>query len=186
MALRKKIIIAGRAASGKTTLKDELVRQWGLKPEISYTTRHIREGEVDGIDYNFVSKLVFEQMIKDGKMLQYDNFNGNYYGTTLEEFNATDVMISTPQGIKNASRVREAMFVISLYTPQAIIMNRLTARHKVTSKDQMTAIRERVAADNLQFNEFESSPRNYDIQIDSSKPLSLMLAQIKKYENQYR
>lgn len=184
--LKKKIIIAGRAASGKTTLKDELVRQWNLKPEISYTTRHIREGEVDGIDYHFVTKKQFEEMIDNGKMLEYDNFNGNFYGTTFEEFNNCDVMIMTPEGIKHAARVREIMFIISLYTPQPIILDRLAARHKVTTKEQMVSIRERIAADNLQFNSFESSSRNYDIQVDSSMPLNLMLAQIKKYENQYR
>lgn len=184
--LSKKIILVGRAASGKTTLKDTLVKELGLRPEISYTTRHIREGEVDGIDYHFVTVYQFEQMIAEGKMLEYDKFNSNYYGTTLEEFNECDVMIMTPAGIKHAERVRDICFIISLYTPQPIILDRLAARHKVTSKDQMVAIRERIAADNLQFLDFEQSSRNYDIQVDSSMPLSLMISQIKKYENQYR
>jgi len=185
VSISKKIVIAGRTASGKTTLKDALCKQWNLKPEISYTSRHIREGEVDGIDYNFISKTEFEKLIADGKMLQYDYFNGNYYGTTLEEFNTSDVMISTPQGIKNASRVRSVMFIIYVDAPHNLILDRLAKRHGIKSKADMAQIHERINADNLQFNEFEFT-KPYDIQVDSSLPLELMLAQIKKYENLFK
>lgn len=145
----------------------------------------MREGEVDGIDYHFITKLAFEQMIAEGKMLEYDHFNGNYYGTSLEEFNECDVMIMTPEGIKHASRVRDVCFVIYVQAPHQTILDRLSTRHAIKTKEHMTAVHERINADNLQFAEFDKT-KPYDIVVESSMPLDLMLSQIKKYESQFR
>lgn len=182
--LRKKLILVGRAASGKTTLKEELVREWGLKPEISYTTRPPRPGEVDGKDYHFISRGQFIEMITMGKMLEYDEFNKNYYGTSLEEFNDCDVMIMTPDGVQHASRVRPVCFVIYVYAPHSTVIDRLAARHKIKDKKDMSVVQERINADNLQFKTFEQN-KMYDIEVDSTMPLSLMLSLIKKYQPQY-
>ena len=51
---------------------------------ISMTTRFPREGEVDGVDYFFKSKEEFEDLIEQGKLLEYAEFVGNYYGTPVD------------------------------------------------------------------------------------------------------
>ncbi len=75
-------IISGPSGSGKDTLMVELFKKCPeIKFSISSITRAMREGEVEGVKYNFISKEQFEQMIKEDKLLEYNSYVGNYYGT---------------------------------------------------------------------------------------------------------
>ena len=79
-------IVSGPAGSGKGTVVNELIANHpSLTLSISATTRQPRPGEVDGVHYHFISKEEFEQRIKDGKMLEYAIYSGNYYGTPQKE-----------------------------------------------------------------------------------------------------
>lgn len=79
-------IVSGPAGSGKGTVVNELIAKHpSLTLSISATTRQPRPGEVDGVHYHFISKEEFEQRIKDGKMLEYATYSGNYYGTPQKE-----------------------------------------------------------------------------------------------------
>ena len=76
------IVLSGPSGVGKdSVLKLILKERNDLKLSISYTTRPPRHGEVNGIDYHFVSKEEFEELINDGEMLEYATYCGNYYGT---------------------------------------------------------------------------------------------------------
>ncbi len=79
----KLIIYSGPSGVGKGTVRKELFKLDDLKLtySISMTTRSPREGEIEGIDYFFVTKDYFEQEIKNGAFLEYAVFVGNYYGT---------------------------------------------------------------------------------------------------------
>ena len=83
------VVISGPSGVGKGTVRSALFNMTGhdLVYSISMTTRAPREGEVDGREYYFVSRETFEQNIKDGKMLEYAQFVGNYYGTPLDKVN---------------------------------------------------------------------------------------------------
>jgi len=75
-------IISAPSGSGKSTLVNELLKLVpNLDFSISYTTRDIRGSEQNGKQYHFVSREVFEQMVRSGDFLEYANFDGNYYGT---------------------------------------------------------------------------------------------------------
>lgn len=79
------LIISGPSGSGKSTLCKKMFEE--VKDSffsISTTTRPIREGEKDGVDYYFVSKDEFEDGIKKNKFLEWAEVHGNYYGTSLE------------------------------------------------------------------------------------------------------
>jgi len=80
------IVLSGPSGVGKGTILKEVMKDESLKLafSISMTTREKREGEVDGVNYFFVSKDEFEQAVKDGKLLEYAEFVGNYYGTPLD------------------------------------------------------------------------------------------------------
>jgi len=78
------IIISGPAGSGKSTVLKELFNFAEYKFSVSATTRKPRIGEIDGIDYKFISKEEFEQKISDGEMLEYVEYSDNYYGTLLK------------------------------------------------------------------------------------------------------
>ena len=83
------IVISGPSGVGKGTVRSALFNMEGhdLVYSISMTTRKPREGEVDGREYYFVSRDEFEKNIADGKMLEYAEFVGNYYGTPLDKVN---------------------------------------------------------------------------------------------------
>ena len=75
-------IISGPSGSGKDTILQELFKKCPeLEFSISSITRDMREGEVEGEKYNFISRETFEQMIKDDELLEYNVYVGNYYGT---------------------------------------------------------------------------------------------------------
>ena len=75
-------IISGPSGSGKDTLLVELFKKCpDIKFSISSITRPMREGEVEGEKYNFISREKFEQMLKDDMLLEHNVYAGNYYGT---------------------------------------------------------------------------------------------------------
>ena len=76
-------IISAASGTGKTTLAERLVQILpNLRMSRSYTSRPARAGERDGVDYNFVSREHFEQMIARGEFLEWADVFGNVYGTS--------------------------------------------------------------------------------------------------------
>jgi guanylate kinase len=79
-------IVSAPSGAGKTTLVERLVEQTPrLKMSRSYTSRPSREGETDGVDYNFVSRPRFEAMIAEGTFLEWAEVFGNLYGTSAAD-----------------------------------------------------------------------------------------------------
>ncbi|MDO4415692.1 MAG: guanylate kinase [Erysipelotrichaceae bacterium] len=80
------IVMSGPSGVGKGTVIKEVMKDESLKLafSISMTTREKREGEQEGVNYFYVTREQFEQAVRDGKMLEYAEFVGNYYGTPLE------------------------------------------------------------------------------------------------------
>jgi guanylate kinase len=81
----KLILISGPAGSGKTTLCDKMMQHYGaIKRVITATTRPPRSGELDGIDYYFLSHSEFETKIAEGAFYEYARVHKNWYGTLKE------------------------------------------------------------------------------------------------------
>ncbi|MCG3690891.1 guanylate kinase [Aliarcobacter butzleri] len=79
------LIISGPSGCGKSTLLKEVYKNISdYYFSISTTTREPRIGEVNGVDYFFVSKEEFEEDIKKGNFLEYAKVHDNYYGTSLK------------------------------------------------------------------------------------------------------
>ena len=83
------IVISGPSGVGKGTVRKALfeMKNHNLTYSVSMTTRKMREGEVDGKDYYFVTKDEFLKQIDNGNFLEYAEFVGNYYGTPLDKVN---------------------------------------------------------------------------------------------------
>ena len=82
-------IISAPSGCGKTSLVRELCQTYSfLEQTVSYTTRTIRSGEVDGQDYHFISKDEFIENKKNNKFIESQNVYDNFYGTTYESINA--------------------------------------------------------------------------------------------------
>ena len=77
------VIISSPSGAGKTTLARRLLSEYGeqLEFSVSYTTRPMRVGEVNGRDYHFASKVDFEQMVEAGEFAEHASVHGNHYGT---------------------------------------------------------------------------------------------------------
>lgn len=91
-----KIILIGAGASGKDYAKTTLTK-FGLKSDVSYTTRMPRIGETNGKDYIFISETEMLRMISKNELLQWNQLDsGACYGTSVQEWENKSVFIMTP------------------------------------------------------------------------------------------
>ena len=100
----KIIAIIGEAGSGKDTVLNKLIEaNPNLHKIISCTTRPIREGEVDGVDYIFLDNYYFSLKIMGGEMLEATSFNNWFYGTSYDSLdeNKINVGVFNPEGVRN-------------------------------------------------------------------------------------
>ncbi len=78
-------IISAPSGAGKTSLVKMLVESIDdIRVSVSHTTRQMRPGEIDGVNYNFVEIAVFEQMVKGEAFLEHAQVFDNYYGTSRD------------------------------------------------------------------------------------------------------
>jgi guanylate kinase len=141
-------IVSAPSGTGKTTLIERLVQSVpDLVMSRSYTSRAAREGERDGVDYNFISRERFEIMMRNGAFLEYADVFGNYYGTCAADTEAVlatgkDVMLVIDvQGARQVrSRGIETVGIFVLPPSAAVLEQRLRGR----SKDSEEQIRKRL------------------------------------------
>lgn len=80
------VLYTGSSGVGKGTIMQELLkRDKNIRLSVSNTTRSPRNGEIDGVHYNFVTKEQFESLIKKDGYLEYAQYCGNYYGTPKQQ-----------------------------------------------------------------------------------------------------
>lgn len=80
------VLYTGSSGVGKGTIMQELLkRDKNIRLSVSNTTRPPREGEIDGVHYNFVTKEQFESLIQKDGYLEYAEYCGNYYGTPKQQ-----------------------------------------------------------------------------------------------------
>jgi len=151
-----KLILVGKAASGKDHLKKKIESK-GFKSGISYTTRQPRQNEKEGEDYYFVSEEQFDQIIESGEMLEWMEFNNWKYGLSIEEFEKADVMIMSKDGLDMLPKAyRDRCLVIYLDIPRMIRVQRLNDRNDIND-----SIWRRMSTDDEQFDRFS----DFDIRI---------------------
>ena len=80
----KFIVISGPSGVGKGTIFNKVINDIDGWYSVSSTTRSPRDGEIDGVNYFFISKEEFEDKVKKGSFLEYNYYNGNYYGTSKD------------------------------------------------------------------------------------------------------
>ena len=86
------LVVSGPAGSGKGTVNAMLLEREDFAFSVSATTRAPRPGEVDGVNYHYITREEFLSRIDSGDMLEYTEYCGNFYGTPLRE--AEEVMQS--------------------------------------------------------------------------------------------
>ena len=141
-------IVSAPSGAGKTTLVERVVEQTPqLRMSRSYTSRPARQGEIDGVDYNFVTPHRFEAMVAAGEFLEWADVFGNLYGTsdadTRRALAAGEdvVLVIDVQGARQVRRRGvEAVTVFVMPPSYAALEQRLRGR----SKDREEAIQRRL------------------------------------------
>jgi guanylate kinase len=141
-------IVSAPSGAGKTTLVERLVEITpGLKMSRSYTSRRAREGEQDGVDYNFITRERFEAMVAGDEFLEWADVFGNLYGTAaadterLLETGHDVVLVIDVQGARQVRRRGAEAATIFVMPPScAVLEQRLRGR----SKDAEEAIQRRL------------------------------------------
>lgn len=113
-------VMSGPSGTGKGTICERLLanEKNNIFLSVSSTTREIRKGEVDGVTYNYTTVDKFEKLIADGEMLEYAQYNGNYYGTPKK---AVSDMLSIGKNVLLEIEVQGALKVKDIF-PDAILM----------------------------------------------------------------
>ena len=114
------VILSSPSGVGKTTLTKKIQQKYeNFKISVSHTTRSPRTNEVDGVDYFFISKEKFEDLINKNEFYEYAKIFGNYYGTLKK--NVDDLIISNDiifdidwQGTKQLSKFKN-LNLIKIY-----------------------------------------------------------------------
>jgi len=141
-------IVSAPSGTGKTTLVERLVEHTpSLKMSRSYTSRAAREGETDGVDYNFVTRSKFEAMAAAGEFLEWAEVFGNLYGTGASDTETVlaaghdVVLVIDVQGARKVrARGIETTTVFVMPPSMAVLEQRLRGR----SKDSETEIQRRL------------------------------------------
>ncbi len=104
------LVITGPSGVGKGTLiKGLLERDQGLELAVSATTRAPREGEVNGVDYHFLSDADFDRRVAAGEFIEHAEYAGNRYGTLRSELNRPARAIVLEIDVQGARQVRESL-----------------------------------------------------------------------------
>jgi len=159
MKNHKRIILVGKAASGKDHLRKKFESR-GFKYAVSYTTRPPRENEIDGKDYFFITDEEATNMVESNMFYEYVHFNGWLYGTTVTQFYMDDLFIMTPAGLSHIKpEDRSSSFIIYTDIDMSTRITRLTNRDMPGD-----SLSRRIKADELDFMDFN----DYDLRITNA------------------
>jgi guanylate kinase len=167
-------VVSAPSGTGKTTVAERLVQ---VVPDLSlsrsYTSRAIRPGEADGIDYNFITRARFEQMVSTESFLEWADVFGNLYGTAAADAESyltagrDLVLVIDVQGARQV-RVRCAGTVGVFVLPPSfpVLEQRLRGRRLQTARDEVAA-----------FNEYDYVVVNDELEACVDRLRSIVLAE---------
>ena len=150
------IVISGPSGVGKGTVRKALFEKRGhrLVYSISMTTRKPRQGEVDGVDYYFVSREEFQKRLDKNQFLEWAEFVGNYYGTPKDKVEEQIEMgkevvleIEVNGALQVLSKVKDAVSIFIVPPGKQALYDRL--RRRGTEPEEV--IQERMAKANREF-----------------------------------
>lgn len=159
------IILTGPSASGKTATCLYLQEHYGIKKVITHTTREMRAGEVNDIDYHFVSKDTFNAMKKEDAFIETVSFDDNYYGTSRKEVKIDKCLAVEFNGAKTYSSLKDPRIVIFyMKANESLRLKRMEGRG-----DDPKKILTRINNDHKAFDMDEDIDSVIDFTVDTEK-----------------
>lgn len=172
------IVLSGPAGVGKGTVCNALrAENTDIRYSVSVTTRPPREGEVDGVNYFFKTREEFEEMIKNGELLEWAEYVGNYYGTPIEYVEkmlnqGKDVIleIEVQGALQVKERMPEGVFIFLMPPSLAELRKRIEGRG--TESKEVIEKRMKVAKEEIEM------MKKYDYVVENDE-VSLAVERIK-------
>lgn len=162
--VKPKILLVGESGSGKNTVQDFLVKKYGLKPLLSYTTREKRYPEED--THTFITIQEYVDIKWKEEFIAYTFYNNNHYFATEKQLTESDIYIIDVDGIKYLKQNKTDIpyIVIYLQASEEMRIHRMRQRG-----DSDSAIMERIAYDRKAFSGVEYLSDYVLNNIDSEK-----------------
>lgn len=142
------LVLVGPSASGKSEIVKELIHQYSLEKFVTCTTRKPRVGEVNKVDYYFLTVAEFQKLYHENAFIETVFYNGNYYGSLKSEVEDNKVVILEPQGLASFRQQLSNLFVVSLKTEPNLLKKRMLSRG-----DSMLDTMKRLENDQIYFND---------------------------------
>lgn len=147
-------VVSAPSGCGKGTILNEILKDDSFYYSISSTTRSPREGEINGVNYNFITKADFEKLISSGSMLEYAQYCENYYGTQKEmveqkRLEGKNVILEIEvQGAMQVKQNCSDAILIFIMPPSLPELDR-RLRKRGTEDDEVIAMRVSKAAEEI-------------------------------------
>ena len=132
------VLLSGVSGAGKDTIKKELIKRMeNVESLPSFTSRPMRNGDVEGGTYCFVTKEEFERMLNDGELYEYDVHHNNYYGTSKKFLNeklasgkiiVKDIDVNGTEHLKEILKDDTKVVTVFLKVPKEELRRRLESR----------------------------------------------------------
>ena len=177
-------VVSAPSGTGKTTVAERLVQ---ILPDLalsrSYTSRPAREGESDGVDYNFITRARFDEMVAADEFLEWADVFGNLYGTCAAdtehhlEQGRDLVLVIDVQGARQVRRRCHDMVGVFVLPPSYDVLER---RLRGRSKDSEAAIQRRLAtarAEVAAYSEYEYVIVNDELEACVDRLRSIVVAE---------
>ncbi|MBU5454013.1 guanylate kinase [Caproiciproducens sp. MSJ-32] len=140
------IVISGPSGAGKGTICKKLIeKNKNIYLSVSATTRNPREGEIDGVNYYFLTKEEFERKVKENGFIEYAEVHGNFYGTPrvnvnkmLEEGKDVILEIDIQGALQVKENFKEGVFIFILPPSMEELKRRIIKRGSETEESLMT------------------------------------------------
>lgn len=141
------IILVGASASGKTEVAKMLFKLFQMRKVVTHTTRPMRKGEKNGIDYHFVDEETFNQLKDEGYFVETTVYNENYYGTSKLELGDNKVLIVDPNGLNTFVKLADP-HIVSFFMEASKDTRRL---RMIKRGDDFNSALQRIATDDIKF-----------------------------------
>ena len=168
------VILSGVAGAGKDTIKKELIKRMeNVESLPSYTSRPIREGDVEGGTYHFISREEFEKMIENQEFYEYDIHHNQYYGTSRKLLNdkiksgkiiVKDIDVNGTEHLKELLGNDTKVVTIFLRVPKEELEHRLENRVDKPSPQEIKLRLNRFDYEESRIDMYDYVLRNNDLE----------------------